>query len=71
MSDWLHHLPVVPMALLVFGATYLVTGGVYGVVMALAVGHWARAFKSISPGVLPPLADLHCGHTSRMTSVCC
>ena len=55
MSDWLYPLPVVPMALLVFGATYLVTGAIYGVVMALAVGHRARAFTSISPGVLPPL----------------
>ena len=29
MSDWLHALPVVWMALMVFGATYLVAAGIY------------------------------------------
>lgn len=55
MSDWLHHLPVAWMALLVFSTTYLVTGGIYWVVMALAVGDRGHAFKAISPGMLPPL----------------
>jgi hypothetical protein len=55
MSDWLHNLPVAWMALLIFGATYLVAGGIYGVVMALAVGERARVFKGLSPGMLPPL----------------
>jgi hypothetical protein len=55
MSDWLHNLPVVWMALLVFGLTYLITAVIYVVVSALAVGERARSFKSVSPGLLPPL----------------
>ena len=55
MSDWLHNLPVAWMALVVFVATYLVAGGIYGVVMALAGGERARTFKAMSPGMLPPL----------------
>jgi hypothetical protein len=55
MSDWLHNLPAAWMALLIFGATYLVAGGIYGVVLALAVGERARVFKGLSPGMLPPL----------------
>jgi Protein of unknown function (DUF4239) len=55
MGDWLHSIPVPWMALVIFGATYLVAGGIYWVVMALAVGERARAFKALSPGMLPPL----------------
>jgi hypothetical protein len=55
MSDWLHNLPVVWMALVVFGATYLVAAAIYAVVMGLAVGERARSFKAISAGMLPPL----------------
>jgi hypothetical protein len=55
MSDWLHNLPVVWMALVVFGFTYLITAAVYAVVTVLAVGERARSFKAISPGMLPPL----------------
>ena len=55
MSDWLHTLPVLWMALLVFGFTYLVTAVIYAVVAILAVGKRARSFKVISPGLLPPL----------------
>src|SRR5438067_855474 len=58
MSDWLHNLPVIWMALVVFGAIYLVTGLTYAIVVALAVGERARAFKAISPGMLPPLGIL-------------
>jgi hypothetical protein len=43
------------MALVVFGGTYLCAGVIYWVVTALAVGERARAFKGISPGMLPPL----------------
>ena len=53
--DWLHSLPLGWMALIVFVVTYLVAGGLYWLVMALAVGERARAFKAISPGMLPPL----------------
>jgi hypothetical protein len=55
MSDWLHNLPLPWMALVVFGATYLLAGGIYLVVVVLAVGERARAFKGVSPGMLPPL----------------
>lgn len=55
MIDWLHNLPLGWMALVVFVVTYLVAAGIYWLVMALAVGERARAFKAISPGMLPPL----------------
>ena len=55
MIDSLHNLPVVWMAFVVFGAVYLSAGVIWWVVMALAVGERARAFKGISPGMLPPV----------------
>lgn len=58
MSDWLLNLPVLWMAVVILGATYLLTAAIYVVVTALAVGERARAFKAISPGTLPPLGIL-------------
>jgi Protein of unknown function (DUF4239) len=58
MSDWVHNLPVVWMAIVVFGATYLIAGLIYATVNLLAVGERARAFKALSPGMLPPLGIL-------------
>src|SRR5919112_1488882 len=55
MPDWVQNLPVVWMTVVVFLATYLVAGAIYGVVVTLAVGARARAFKAVSPGMLPPL----------------
>jgi hypothetical protein len=55
MSDWLHNLPVIWMALVVFGATYVTAGLTYAAVKALAVGERARAFKAVSPGILSPM----------------
>src|SRR5437879_2244394 len=55
MSEWFFHLPMLWMAVVVFTTTYIVTGLIYGVVTALAVGGRARAFKAISAGMLPPL----------------
>ena len=55
MSDWLHNLPLVWMALLVFSFTYLIAGAICVVVTALAVGERARSFKAVSPGLLSPL----------------
>jgi hypothetical protein len=55
MSDWLLNLPVPWMALVVFVATYLIAGSIYLVVTGLAVNERARAFKAVSPGMLPPL----------------
>ncbi len=58
MSDWIHNLSVSWLSLLVFGATFLVAGLIYLVVMALATGERARTFKAMSPGMLPPLGIL-------------
>jgi len=46
------------MAVVVFGVTYLVAAAIHALVMALAKGERARAFKGISPGMLPPLGIL-------------
>ena len=56
MGDWLLGLPVLWMGVLIFGATYLVTAGIYVVVTRLATGERGLAFKAISGGVLSPLA---------------
>ena len=58
MPGWLINLPVSWMALIVFVVTYLIAGGLYWVVTKLAVTEWARAFKAVSPGMLPPLGIL-------------
>ena len=58
MSDWLHNLPIVWMALLVFCLTALGTAAIYVVVRVLSVGERARSFKAVSPGLLPPLGIL-------------
>ena len=58
MADWLLNLPLSWMALIVFVATYLIAGGVYLVVTKLAETEWARAFKAVSPGMLPVLGVL-------------
>jgi len=55
MSDWLHNLPVLWMALGVFGVTYLIAASIYAGVNGLAVGERARAFKAVSPGILSPM----------------
>src|ERR1044071_3372637 len=55
MSDWLHALPVVWMALVVFGLTYVVAAAIYVAVVSLAARGYARSFKAVSPGMLPPL----------------
>ena len=55
MSDWLHNLPIVWLALVVFGLTYLVAGGIFALITGLSKGERRTAFKAISPGMLPPL----------------
>jgi Protein of unknown function (DUF4239)/Protein of unknown function (DUF3365) len=55
MTDWLLDLHVAWMAVVVAIVTYAVTGGLYALVIGLAHGDRARAFKSVSPGMLPPL----------------
>ena len=58
MGDWLLNLPVPWMALVIFLATYLIAGSVYLVVTRFAVNEQAKAFKAVSPGMLPPLGIL-------------
>jgi Protein of unknown function (DUF4239) len=55
MSNWLLNLPVVWMAVVIFAGAYLLAAIVQWVVMSLAVDERARAFKALSPGMLPPL----------------
>jgi hypothetical protein len=55
MIDWLHRLPFVWLVVVVLGVTYLVAAAIAWVVLRLAVGERARAFKAVSPGLLPPL----------------
>jgi Protein of unknown function (DUF4239) len=55
MIDWLHGLPFVWLVVVVFGVTYLIAAAISWVVLRLAVGERARAFKAVSPGLLPPL----------------
>src|SRR6185437_4656671 len=58
MADWFLNLPVLWMALIIFVATALIAGGVYFVVTRLAEADWGRAFKAVSPGLLPVLGVL-------------
>jgi Protein of unknown function (DUF4239) len=55
MGDWLLNLPVVWMAFVVFAGTYFVAAVVHFAVTRLAINDRARAFKGLSPGMLPPL----------------
>jgi hypothetical protein len=58
MVNWFLNLPVFWMALSVFVATFGMAGGVYFCVTRLAETEWARAFKAVSPGLLPVLGVL-------------
>jgi len=58
MTDWLHNLSVPWMALAVFGTTYFLAAAIFAVVNLIAKAERARAFKAISPGLLPPLGIL-------------
>ncbi len=58
MSDWLHNLAIVWMAILVFGFTALITAAIYVGVMVLSAGERARSFKAFSPAMLSPLGIL-------------
>jgi hypothetical protein len=55
MSDWLHDLPVIWMALFIFGVTYLFAATIQTIVRMLAAGERLRGFKAISAGMLSPL----------------
>ena len=58
MGDWLLNLPIPWMAVVIFAATYLIAACVYLLVFRLAVGDRARAFKALSPGMLPVLGTI-------------
>jgi len=55
MGDWLLNLPIPWMAVVIFSAIYLLAAAIYLTVIRLAVDGRARAFKALSPGMLPPL----------------
>src|SRR5262245_16156080 len=55
MGDWLLNLPIPWMAVVIFSAVYLLAVAIYLTVIRLAVDGRARAFKALSPGMLPPL----------------
>ena len=55
MADWLYELPVIWMTVVIFAGTYAIAAAIYGIVVGLAAGERARAFKAISPGILSPL----------------
>jgi hypothetical protein len=56
MSDWLLNLPVLWMGVVILGFIYLGTAGIYLLITKLAVGDRLKAFKAITPGILPPLS---------------
>ena len=55
MGNWLYNLPITWMAVVIFTAIYCVAAVIYWIVTELAVDERARAFKALSPGMLPPL----------------
>src|SRR5262245_22625545 len=58
MGDWVHHLSIPWMALVIFTIVYLTAGAIFAIVMTLAKGEWARAFKGLTPGLLSPLGAI-------------
>jgi len=58
MNDWLHELPILWMAVIVFGATYIVTAAIHAGVMGFVAGELGRTFKGSSAGMLPPMGIL-------------
>ena len=55
MPDWLHDLPVLWLAAVVFAVAFLVAAAIYATVISLSTGERGRAFASLSPGMLPPM----------------
>jgi hypothetical protein len=56
MMDWLYHLPVVWMAVVVVAGIGVATAVIYWTVLSLAARGWTPAFKAVSPVMLTPLA---------------
>jgi hypothetical protein len=55
MSDWLHELPVVWLALVVFAGMALIGAVIFFAVLRVAVGDRGAALKGLSPGMLSPM----------------
>ena len=58
MGGWFYSLPVWWMALIVFAIAYLLAGGIFAIIMALAKGERVRAFKAVSAGMLAPMGTI-------------
>ena len=58
MRDWLLNLPALWMGVVILGLIYLGTAGIYLLVTKLAVGERLKAFKGITPAILPPLSTV-------------
>ena len=56
MIGWLHELPVIWLALVVFAAMALITATILFTVVRLAAGDRGAAVNAVSPGMLPPMA---------------
>ncbi len=59
MDEWLYSLPIGWMSVLVFSLTFFLTWITYAIVKIYAVGERAKAFSSISGGMLPPLGVVY------------
>ena len=59
MSEWVYHLSVPWMATVVFLVTAIITWLIHATVTRLAVDQRARAFKAVTPALLPPLGIVY------------
>ena len=55
MFNWIQHLPILWMTVVVVGGLLVLTAILHAIVFALAKGKRGVAFKGVSPGLLPPL----------------
>lgn len=55
MIETLRAMPIGWFIVVIFTATFMAAGGVYWLIMSLAAGERAKAFKAVSPAMLPPL----------------
>jgi hypothetical protein len=55
MTNWLHDLSVPWLVVVTFAAMLLAAAVIYAIVIAFAGGERLKAFKSVSPGLLPPM----------------
>jgi hypothetical protein len=55
MADWLHNLPLLWLAIVIFGANYLVTAAIFIALIVLATPKRVPSLRAVSPGLLSPL----------------